>query len=124
MKIGEKIRAIRTLKGLSQENMADLLNMKVLAYGGIERSKTDIKFSRLTQIATALQVTVGDILQFSSEIKAKIQVNPPKSPEELQYKIDKLQLEKQLLEAKLEKAELEASYWQEKSRLVSGNRDF
>ena len=51
MKIGDKIRSLRILKGLSQENMADMLDLNVLAYGEIERSKTDIKMSRLEQIA-------------------------------------------------------------------------
>lgn len=52
----EKIRLQRLQRGLSQENMADLLNLSTTAYGDIERGKTDLTLSRLTQIATVLDV--------------------------------------------------------------------
>ena len=45
-KIGEKIRKIRTLKGLSQENMATMLEISLVAYGDIERCKTNLTNSR------------------------------------------------------------------------------
>lgn len=117
MTIGEKIRAIRQLKGFTQENMANMLNMSVLTYGDIERSKTDIKFSRLEQISTRLNVTVCDIVQFNARLKTEIQLKDSKNWVELQHEVDKLQLENQLLKAKLEKAALEVSYWREKSLL-------
>ncbi len=117
MKIGEKIRAIRQLKGLNQENMANMLNMNVLAYGDIERCKTDIKFSRLEQISAALKVTVCDIGAFDAELKTQVQSNVVKTRLEQQHEVVKLQLENQLLKAKLEKAELEVTYWREKSLL-------
>lgn len=115
MKIGEKIRAIRLLKGFSQENMANVLNMNVLAYGDIERCKTDIKYSRLEQISSKLNVTICDIVKFNAELKTGSLPNEPKNRADLQHEIDKLQLENRLLQAKLEKAELEVTYWREKS---------
>ncbi len=51
MTIGEKIRGIRTLKGLSQENMAEMLGLSLLSYGDIERGKKDVNMNRLEQIA-------------------------------------------------------------------------
>lgn len=68
MHTGEKIRAIRALKGLSQENMADLLKMSRLAYGDIERGKTDLADSRLSQIAEVLKVTPAEILAFAERM--------------------------------------------------------
>lgn len=68
MKTGDKIRGLRILKGLSQENMADLLDLNVLAYGEIERNKTDLKMSRLEQIASILEVPVGEILRFGETV--------------------------------------------------------
>ncbi len=117
MKIGEKIRAIRQLKGLSQENMANLLNMNVLSYGDMERGKTDIKYLRLEQISSVLNMTVCDIVAFDAELKKQVQSNSSKNLVELQHEMDKLQLENQLLKSKLEKAALEVTYWYEKTLL-------
>ena len=51
MHVGEKIRKIRDLKGLSQENVADLLGLSLPAYADIERRKKDVTLSRLVTIA-------------------------------------------------------------------------
>ncbi|BAP56890.1 transcription factor, MBF1 [Thioploca ingrica] len=51
MKLHEKIRFIRQLKGWSQEEVANQLEMSVNGYGSIERGETDVKLSRLEQIA-------------------------------------------------------------------------
>jgi XRE family transcriptional regulator, regulator of sulfur utilization len=61
MNTGEKIRTLRTLKGLSQENLADMIGVSRLAYGDMERGKHEISTTRLEQIATALGVTTEEI---------------------------------------------------------------
>jgi transcriptional regulator with XRE-family HTH domain len=66
--IGEKIRQIRQLKGLSQENMADMLNISAIAYGDIERGKQIPKLSRLEDISSALGVTLNDLLNFGDRV--------------------------------------------------------
>ena len=68
MKIGEKIRALRDLKNLSQANMASMLGLSELAYGKIERDHTDIKLSRLEQIAKVLSITVPKLLGFDDAV--------------------------------------------------------
>ena len=68
MNIGDKIRKIRSLKGFSQENMADALDISLVAYGDIERNKKDISLKRLTQIAMILNITIIDILLFNNNI--------------------------------------------------------
>lgn len=60
--IGEKIRYFRKLKGLSQEDLAHELDISLTAYSKIERNITDISFSRLTQIANVLKVSLLDVL--------------------------------------------------------------
>ena len=42
MEIGTKIRKVREIKGLSQENLADELGMSVTGYGKIERNEVGI----------------------------------------------------------------------------------
>lgn len=48
MTLADKIRGVRMIKGFSQENMANMLEMSLRGYGDIERG-SDIPFSRLEQ---------------------------------------------------------------------------
>jgi len=68
MKVGEKIRAIRDLKNLTQANMASMLGMSEIAFGEIERDHTDIKLSRLDQIANVFGISVSKLLGFDDTI--------------------------------------------------------
>ncbi|MBD2751364.1 helix-turn-helix domain-containing protein [Spirosoma validum] len=65
MKLGEKIRVLRTVKGYSQEVMAELLKLSVTGYGKIERGETEVTVARIGQIAIILDLKVEDILQFN-----------------------------------------------------------
>ena len=60
--LGIKIRSYRSLKGYSQENMAELLDISPTAYAKIERGETDVNFSRIEQIANALQVSTSELI--------------------------------------------------------------
>ncbi len=67
MKVGEKIRKMRDLKGLSQENMAQAMGISTSAYGKIERDETEITLAKLEEIAKVFQVNVIDILKFDEQ---------------------------------------------------------
>jgi transcriptional regulator with XRE-family HTH domain len=62
VKVGEKIRTIRELKGIKQETLATLLGISQTAYSKIERNESDISLTRLSQIAEQLGVKEEDIL--------------------------------------------------------------
>ena len=66
--LGNKIRSLRTLKGLSQENMAEMLGISAAAFSKIERGETDVNISRLHQIAHSLKVSIADLLNFGEKI--------------------------------------------------------
>ena len=66
--IGNKIRSLRVLKELSQENVAEMLNISVTAYSKIERGETDVQLSRLNQIANVFKVSIEEILNFGDKI--------------------------------------------------------
>ena len=66
--IGNKIRSLRTLKELSQENVAEMLGISITAYSKIERGETDVQLSRLSQIAKAFNVSIEEILNFGDKI--------------------------------------------------------
>lgn len=68
MRIGNKIRKLRELKGLSQENMADALGMSVTGYGNIERNESDIKIEKLQEVSEVLGVNIEDIITFDEKV--------------------------------------------------------
>ncbi len=67
-KVAEKIRLARLAKNLSQQNMADELNITVAAYSNIERGITDISVTRLYQIAGILELFIEELLFVETSI--------------------------------------------------------
>jgi transcriptional regulator with XRE-family HTH domain len=67
-KLGEKIRCIREIQGLTQQNMADALGITNTAYAKKERGETNIKTERLQEIAKALGVKVETIERFDKKM--------------------------------------------------------
>ena len=57
METFEKIRELRKSHNLSQEEMADKINLSVSGYRKIENGKSRINHERLEQIAEALEVS-------------------------------------------------------------------
>ncbi len=66
LEIGNNIRRIREIKNYTQEAVADKVGMSVSAYGDIERGKSDVNFTRLGEIAAALEVKPEEIVTFGS----------------------------------------------------------
>ena len=73
--IGEKIRHFRKLKGLSQDDLAHELDISLTAYSKIERNITDVNFSRLTQIAKVLDITLVELLSADKKGKSRSEEN-------------------------------------------------
>lgn len=64
-KLYENIRKIRLIKGFSQQNMADELNLSQRHYGRIEAGDVDIAYSLLCKIADVLGVKVNSFIELS-----------------------------------------------------------
>jgi transcriptional regulator with XRE-family HTH domain len=62
-KIGEKIRQIRVLRGLSQENVAEEIGMSHGNFGKIERGEIEVNSSKLIEIARVLKVSPADFFE-------------------------------------------------------------
>ncbi len=58
---------MRQLKGWSQEEVADKLQMSVSGYANIERGETDVKISRLENIAEVFEVDLLELLNFAEK---------------------------------------------------------
>ncbi|MBL7919163.1 MAG: helix-turn-helix transcriptional regulator [Bacteroidia bacterium] len=71
-KVGDKIRQLRVINGLSQDNLADEIGMSPGNYGKIERGEIDVSSSHLIKIAKALKVNVSD---FFEEKKTNLKEN-------------------------------------------------
>lgn len=59
--IGERLRKIRNVRGLSQENLANDLRITSTAYGKIERGETDVNVTRLSQICEILEIHLYEL---------------------------------------------------------------
>lgn len=130
MNTGEKIRFLRTMKGYSQENMADMVGISRQAYGEIERGNTIPSAERVAQIAEKLGVAPNDIETFGTTVSnffdqcnntnlatgsdGSNQLTNNYDTRELQHQVEKLQLELKLCQAEKEKAEMEAKYYRDK----------
>ena len=69
MTIGEKIRTIRTQKGISQETLATMVYTKKQTISLYEHDKLELKVSVLKRIASALDVPLIDLLEETEEEK-------------------------------------------------------
>lgn len=62
MKVNERIKFLRTLKGWTQEEIAEKLKMSPNGYGNIERGDSEITLSRLEQLANIFSVELSELL--------------------------------------------------------------
>lgn len=67
MTIGHKIKNIRELKNLTQEYVAEKLEISQAAYSKMEKGETKVSDEKLSQIARALEVNPEDIHAFDSQ---------------------------------------------------------
>ena len=61
-KIGQKIRKIRKAQGLSQEELAEKVNISTTHMSHIETGNTKLSLSVFVDIAVALEVRTDDLL--------------------------------------------------------------
>jgi transcriptional regulator with XRE-family HTH domain len=73
--VGEKIRQLRVLSNLSQENIAEEIGMSYGNYGKIERGEIDVSSTHLIAIAKVLKVNVSAFF----DKKIGVNISEPKS---------------------------------------------
>ncbi|RKZ90351.1 MAG: XRE family transcriptional regulator [Candidatus Parabeggiatoa sp. nov. 1] len=67
IKLSEKIKFIRSVRGWTQEDVADKLGISTHAYAKIERGETDVNFSRLQQIAQVMEIELPRLLDLNDK---------------------------------------------------------
>jgi transcriptional regulator with XRE-family HTH domain len=111
MSVHEKIKLVRQSKGLTQEEVAEKLNMSVSGYGDIERGDSDLKLSKLEKIADLFGLSINDLFNLNDKSVLNLaykqnQSNWHISSNSLDYLQVKTELEKQLLVVELKDKEL------------------
>ena len=69
--IGERLKRARKEKHLTQEQLAEKIDVSIAFLSRIERGSSQINLKRLSQICEILDVTEGDILNVASSKSAK-----------------------------------------------------
>ena len=64
----ERIKVFRTFRGWTQEKMAEKLGMSVIGYGNIERGDTNVKLSKLEEIAKVLGIELHELFNSQGKI--------------------------------------------------------
>ncbi|MDE1472319.1 helix-turn-helix domain-containing protein [Eubacterium limosum] len=67
--VGKTIRQLRENKGLTQEQLADRINVSIRTIQRFERDKHSSNMKTLEKIAIALEVPINDILDTKYEFK-------------------------------------------------------
>lgn len=64
MEIGKRIREIRTQKEMTQAELADKSGVALITLSQYERGKRQPRLERLTEIAKALNVPIGELMGY------------------------------------------------------------
>jgi len=113
MKINEKIRVIRELKGWSQEEMAEKLHMSAGAYSNIERGETNIQFSRLEQVSKILGMKISELTDLEDKnIQLVYENNGNQSQVIFNMSDEKVQHKLEISQLKIEQQQQQISHLQ------------
>lgn len=62
VRLAQRLRSERAIRGLSQEQLADLAGLHRTYVGSIERSERNVSIDNIEQLAMALGVDVSELL--------------------------------------------------------------
>lgn len=65
--LGKNIKSYRKLNNITQEKLAELVNIEINSISYIERGKTFPSPDNLVKISTALNVSLSDLFNFKSD---------------------------------------------------------
>lgn len=100
MGMHDKIRMMRELRQLSQEDMAEKMNMLPSGYAKIERGETRLQYDKLVQIAQIFNVSLSDLVDndkgvifFMNENGNNTSANYYSGDHSIMFEIEKLKLQ-------------------------------
>ncbi|HHF7318104.1 helix-turn-helix transcriptional regulator [Haemophilus influenzae] len=100
MGMHDKIRMMREFRQLSQEDMAEKMNMSPSGYAKIERGETRLQYDKLVQIAQIFNVSLSDLVDndkgvifFMNENGNNTSANYYSGDHSIMFEIEKLKLQ-------------------------------
>jgi len=63
-KSGLRVRELRSTKRITQEGLAELTGLRRQYIGDVERGTKNISIVNIAKIATALEITLSELLKF------------------------------------------------------------
>lgn len=100
MEMHDKIRMMREFRQLSQEDMAEKMNMSPSGYAKIERGETRLQYDKLVQIAQIFNVSLSDLVDndkgvifFMNENGNNTSANYYSGDHSIMFEIEKLKLQ-------------------------------
>jgi transcriptional regulator with XRE-family HTH domain len=75
MKIGENLKQLRESKGLTQQEMADLMHTHRTGYSKMENNQQEIPVDRLIYIAKHFGISIDDIIFYNEKNNAPKEVS-------------------------------------------------
>lgn len=63
-KLAKRIKELRKLKGLTQDDLSYSANISRSTLGNIETAQNDVTFSKVNKIAQAFDISLSDFLNF------------------------------------------------------------
>jgi len=72
--LGRRIRELRTLKGWTQQELGNQADVNYKFIGEIERGQQNPSFNILVKVASALEVSLPELLRFEHEISDRKEI--------------------------------------------------
>jgi transcriptional regulator with XRE-family HTH domain len=69
---GQRIRILRTARGLSQEKLAELTGFHRTYIGMVERGERNLSLTNIGLFANCFEMTLAELMEFSSTSKPTI----------------------------------------------------
>lgn len=106
MSVNEKIRLVREAKGLTQEQVAEKLQMSKNGYGDLERGDSDIKLSKLQQLADIFDMELPELVDLTDKGNLNVTFNTC-SQKKFYIGSSSIELEKQRLTIEFQAKEID-----------------
>ena len=127
MEVQEKIRNLRTIRGWTQENMAEFLHRSVNGYANLERGDSDVKVSRLKQISELFGMKIHELMNTGEGQGFFLNGNNNTNnyvfgnSEHFKNEVEKLNLQLEHKESIIESLKKEISHLEEINELLKKN---
>ncbi|OIQ71289.1 HTH-type transcriptional regulator Xre [mine drainage metagenome] len=83
MNIGDNIKRIREEKGLTQQQIADLVSMHRSNYSKVESGQRELSVSALNKVARYFNITLDELVNMESSIPQEVTVEDKTNVEQL-----------------------------------------